>query len=540
MAVAIDSTPEFAPTRDLDYELVIVGSGFSGIGAAIKLKKMGLHDFIILEKADDLGGTWRDNDYPGLAVDMPSFIYSYAFELSAEWSRVYAPAREIKAYADDCAEKYDIRRHIRFGKTVLRTDYDADRNAWLTCTSDGEVVASRYFVSASGLLVEPRMPDIEGIDAFEGKRLHSAQWDHAYDLSGKRVAIIGTGATAVQLIPAIVDEVEHLDIYQRTAIWLMGKADAEISDGVKRAFRTFPILQGALRWMINALVELTMGTGFVRYRKFPWMFEWLEKKLIESIRSQVDDPEIQEKLIPKYSFFCKRPSFSNEYYSVFNRDDVELVTDPIQRVTKNSIVTRDGREREIDTLICATGYSVFDRTCMPNFEVVGTSAKNLGDFWEANRFQAYEGASVPGFPNFFLFMGPYSGAGASYFAMIDTQARHLTRCLREARKRGANYIEVKQSAHDRDFRRVNRRREDTVLFGGSCAASNSYYFDKHGDTPGLRPVTGLEHWLKSIFFSMNDYDFRTVNCQTSADRELRDPGARDEVGRRLKSSPDRV
>lgn len=489
------------------HEVVIVGSGFSGLGVAIKLKQIGIHDFAILEKARDLGGTWRDSDYPGLAVDMPSFIYSYPFEMSAEWSRVYAPAGEIKAYADRCAEKYGVRAHIRFGSSVTRTEYDAGHNVWLTHLDDGEVVSSRYLVSATGLLIEPRMPEIEGLDAFEGKLLHSARWDHAYDLSGKRVAVIGTGATAIQLIPAIVDRVARLDVYQRTAIWLMGKPDAVIGDRLKRIFRRAPFLQKWVRYGINALVELTMGTGFIRYTRFPWLFNWLEKKLVEDIRSQVDDPQIQEKLIPNYSFFCKRPSFSNVYYPVFNRADVELVTDPIARITKNSILTQDGTGREIDTLICATGYGVFDRESMPTFEVVGRDGANLGDFWERNRFQAYEGATVPGFPNFFLMMGPYSAAGASYFTMIDTQTRHLARCLRAARKRGANYVEVKQAAHDRDFQKVNRRRRATVLFGGDCAHSNSYYFDANGDTPGLRPVTGLEHWLNSYRFSMRDYDF---------------------------------
>ena len=228
MAAAADLGTDAASATGLDHELVIVGSGFSGIGAAIKLRKMGIDDFVILEKADDLGGTWRDNDYPGLTVDMPSFIYCYPFEMSPDWSRVYAPGNEIKAYADHCAGKYGIRGHIRFGKTVVKTVWDAERTAWLTHLADGEVIASRYFVSASGLLVEPRLPDIEGIDAFEGKLLHSANWDHDYDLSGKRVAVIGTGATAIQLIPAIVDRVAHLDVYQRTAIWLMGKPDAAI------------------------------------------------------------------------------------------------------------------------------------------------------------------------------------------------------------------------------------------------------------------------------------------------------------------------
>jgi cation diffusion facilitator CzcD-associated flavoprotein CzcO len=495
---------------ELDHEVVIVGSGFSGLGAAIKLRQIGIEDFTILEKADDLGGTWRDNDYPGLAVDMPSFIYCYPFEMSAHWSRVYPPRDEIKAYADHCAAEYDVRSHTRFGKTVVETTWDPQRTAWLTRLDDGEIVSSRYFVSASGLLVEPKLPEIEGIERFEGKLLHSARWDHDYDLSGKRVAVIGTGATAVQLIPAIVDRVAQLDVYQRTPIWLMGKPDPEIPERWQRRFRRFPLLQRAVRWAINALVELTMGPGFVHYKQFPWLFGWLEKKLIESIRSQVDDPEIQEKLIPKYSFFCKRPSFSNVYYPVFNREHVELVTEPIERIGEGAIVARDeGRtiERAVDAIVCATGYSVFDRSCMPNFEVIGRDGMNLGDFWQEHRFQAYEGASVPGFPNFFLMMGPYSAAGASYFSMIDTQTRHLARCLREARRRGANYIEVEQAAHDRDFAKVNRRRESMVLYAGRCAGSNSYYFDRHGDAPGLRPVSGLEHYLKSLFFPLRDYTF---------------------------------
>ena len=486
---------------------MIVGSGFSGIGAAIKLREIGVHDFVVLEKADDLGGTWRDNDYPGLAVDMPSFIYSYPFEMRSDWSRVYAPAQEIKAYVDHCADRYQIRQHIRFGNRVLSTEYDEVRNVWRTRIDGGGELVSRYFVGASGLLVEPKLPDIPGIDTFEGKLVHSARWDHDYDLIGKRVAVIGTGATAVQLIPAIAGKVARLDVYQRTAIWLMGKPDAEINEGMQRLLRRAPFLQHAVRYAINLLVEIAMGLGFIRYRQFPWIFDFIEKKLIESMRSQVDDPVIQEKLIPPYSFFCKRPSFSNEYYSVFNREHVELVTDPIERIERHSVVTRDGSEREIDALICATGYSVFDRSCMPTFEVIGRRGKNLGDFWEAERFQAFEGLSVPGFPNFFLMMGPYSAAGASYFTMIDTQTHHLARCLREARRRGANCIEIRQAAHDRDFAKVNRRREDTALFAGRCGASNSYYFDARGDTPGLRPVTGLEHWLNSRFFRLRAYDF---------------------------------
>ena len=513
MGVSADPTaraverPELASRTELDHEVVIVGSGFSGIGAAIKLREMGFLDFVILEKADDLGGTWRDNDYPGLVVDMPSFIYSYPFEMSPEWERVYPKRGEIKAYADHCVSKYGLRPHMHFGRNVTRCFFDEEKNAWRIHLQAGEVITSRYLVAASGLLVEPRLPEIEGIETFAGKLIHSARWDHAYDLSGKRVAVIGTGASAVQVIPSIVDRVERLDVYQRTAIWMMGRPDAVIGESLKRLFRRAPFVQRGIRFLLNVMVELTMGLGFINYTRFPWMFRKLEASLIDSIRRQVDDPETQEKLIPDYSFFCKRPSFSNDYYPVFNREHVELVTEPIERVRKGSIRTADGGEREIDAIICATGYSVFDRSCLPNFEVEGRDGRNLGDFWHSEGYQAYEGASVPGFPNFFLFMGPYSAAGASYFTMIDVESRHLVRCLSEARKRGANYIEVRQEAHERNFRKVLRRRQRTVLFGGKCESSNSYYFDERGDTPSLRPVTGFEHWLRSWTFPLSDYRF---------------------------------
>ena len=491
----------------LDHEVAIVGSGFSGIGAAIKLRKIGIRDFVVLERAEDIGGTWRDHDYPGLTVDMPSFIYCYPFEMYAGWKHVYPRGPEIKAYIDHCVDKYGVRPHLRFGRQVVAAVWDERRTGWVLQLEDGESLAVRYLVSASGLLVEPRLPRIEGIETFEGELFHSGRWKHGCELDGKRVAVVGTGATSVQLIPAIAGRVKRLDVYQRTPIWLMGKPDAPVSEKWRRRFERFPVLQHLVRWAINGLVELTMGTGFVRYKRFPWLFNWLERFPAEQVRRQVKDPGVAEKLIPEYSFFCKRPSFSNEYYACFNRDDVELVTDPIERIDRHAVVVRGGRARETDVLICATGYSVFDRSCTPNFEVIGRGGRNLGDFWQAERFQAYEGASVPGFPNFFLMMGPYSAAGASYFTMIDTQARHLARCLRRARRTGTNYVEVRPEAHARDFAKVELRRRGMVLFAGHCAGSNSYYFDEHGDAPGLRPVTGLEHWWKSLRFPLRDYVF---------------------------------
>jgi cation diffusion facilitator CzcD-associated flavoprotein CzcO len=491
----------------LDHEVVIVGSGFSGIGAAVALQRLGIQDFVILEREDRLGGTWVQHDYPGLEVDMPFFVYSYPFEPKSDWSRLYPPGSELRQYTLDCAEKYDLVRRTRCGEGVSQATYDEDANVWRVELESGEELVARYLVSATGLLVIPKMPEIEGIDEFEGKIIHTARWDPDYDLTDARVAVIGTGATSIQVVPAIADRVKRLDLYQRTPIWLMPKPNPELSPGFQRALRVFPFLHTLMRWLANLLVEIALGLGFVRYTRFPWIFGSIERRLREWIASEVDDPDMREKLTPEYAYFCKRPSFSNTFYKTLNLPHVDLITEPIERITKNSIVTADGKEREIDVLICATGYNVFNRKCVPGYEIVGRDGRNLGEFWEQNRYQAYEGATVPGFPNLFLFMGPYSTAGISYFTMIDTQSKHMSRCLREARNRGANYIEVRQEAHDRDFAKINRRRETTVFFGANCAGSNSYYYDERGDTPGLRPVTGFEHWLNSRFFPMRDYLF---------------------------------
>jgi cation diffusion facilitator CzcD-associated flavoprotein CzcO len=495
------------PAAAIDHEVVIIGSGFSGLGAAVALQKAGIEDFVILEREEELGGTWVQHDYPGLEVDMPFFIYSFPFEMKSDWSQVYPTGREMRDYTLHCAQEYDLVRRTRCGTTVVRAEYDADANVWRVCVEGGEILVARYLVNATGLLVLPKMPEIEGIEEFEGKLIHSSRWDNEYDLTDKRVAMVGTGATAIQVIPAIVDRVARLDVYQRTAIWLLPKPNPKLSRFAQRVFAVVPFVQVLIRWLTNLIVEISMGMGMVRYKRFPWIFDWIEKKATDYIRREVDDPEMVEKLIPDYSFFCKRPSFSNTFYAALNRPNVELVTDPIERITAAGVVTKDGTEREVDVLVCATGYNVFNRKCMPGYALVGLDGADLGEFWEENRYQAYEGATVPGFPNLFLFMGPHSAAGASYFTMIDTQSKHMTRCIGRAKKCGSNYVEVKQAAHDRDFAKVDRRKDDTVLFAGRCGSANSYYFDGRGDTPGLRPVTGFEHWLNSRFFSLGDYQF---------------------------------
>ncbi|MBI2570727.1 MAG: NAD(P)/FAD-dependent oxidoreductase [Candidatus Schekmanbacteria bacterium] len=491
----------------LTCEIAVVGAGFSGIGAGIRLKQAGFHDFAIFEQAGDLGGTWRDNTYPGIAVDITSFTYSFSFEPNPDWSRVFAPGHELKAYADHCADKYGVRGHIRFHTRIVRAVFDSDAGVWRLHSGDNEVIVARYLISACGGLTQPKVPDIAGLGSFAGKVVHTARWDHAHDLSGRRVAIIGTGATSVQLTPAIAPLVERLFVFQRTPIWILSKPDAEIPAALRTLFRYLPLTQTSVRAATSLLTEIIMTFGIVYNRQLPWLVRGLERICLNHLNAQVRDAELRRKLTPSYGFGCKRPSFSKDYFPAFNRANVELVTDRIDRMTPGGIRTVDGRERTVDTLILATGFKVFEKGNTPPFEVYGRGGIELGDFWDRHRYQAYEGATVPGFPNAFMVLGPYATTGSSWFSMVEAQTTHAVRCLSEARRRGARVIEIRQEPHDAFFQDILRRQKNTVFFNNNCARANSYYFDRHGDAPFLRPASGAELWWRCRTFDLDHYQF---------------------------------
>ncbi len=490
-----------------EYDVIVIGAGFSGLGAAIRLRKEGIDNFIILESAHDLGGTWRDNTYPGIAVDITSFSYSFSFEQNPFWSRVFAPGRELQAYAHHCARKYGLVPHFRFNRRVKVARFDETRHAWHVELTSGETFTTRYLISATGALTQPKVPDIPGIHEFRGKIMHTARWDHAHDVTNGRVAVIGTGATAVQVVPTIAPIVKELHVYQRTPIWIVPKPDHEIPAVLQQMFHYVPGMQTTVRLASGLATEMVMVFGVIYNKQLPNVVKQLEALCLWHLENQVPDPILREKLTPQYGFGCKRPSFSSEFYLAFNRPNVELVTEGIDHIEPNGIVAKDGRKREIDTLICATGFQVFERGNLPTYEVWGRDDLELGEFWERERYQAYEGATVPGFPNFFLVLGPYSTTGASWFSMVEAQSNHAVRCILEARRQGATRIEVKQAAHDAYFAEVLKRQTHTVFYNNNCAASRSYYFDKHGDAPFLRPASGLELWWRSQHFPLRDYQF---------------------------------
>jgi cation diffusion facilitator CzcD-associated flavoprotein CzcO len=487
-----------------DHHALIIGAGFSGIGAAIELDKAGLSDYLVVEAGDGVGGTWHWNTYPGIAVDIPSFSYQFSFEQSPQWSRTYAPGGELKAYAEHCVDKYGIRSRIRFNTKVLAAEFDDENSVWRVQIDPGGVLTARFLISACGVLTVPKLPDIDGVDTFAGVTMHTARWDHGQDLTGKRVAVIGTGASAVQVIPEIAPIAAQLTVFQRTPIWCFPKFDVPLPGPARWAMR-IPGARLVQRLLSQAFVELTFPIAAQYFTVFP-LAKRMESAGRSYLRRQVHDPAVREQLTPRYAVGCKRPGFHNEYLATFNRDNVRLVTEPIAKVTPSAVATTDGEAHDVDVLVLATGFKVMDTDSVPTFAVTGSGGRSLSRFWDEHRLQAYEGVSVPGFPNFFTVFGPYGYVGSSYFALIEAQTHHIVRCLRRARRASATRVEVTEEANDRYFAEMMRKRHRQIFWQDSCQLANSYYFDKNGDVP-LRPATTLEAYWRSRRFRLDDYRF---------------------------------
>ncbi len=492
-----------------DYEVIVVGAGFSGIGFGIKLQQAGFTDFLIVDDATGVGGTWHWNTYPGIAVDIPSFSYQFSFEKRPDWSRTYALGSELKAYAEHCVDKYGLRPRIRFSTTLVEARFDEDLNRWRLRTAAGDELSARFVVNASGVLTRPKVPDIAGVENFRGVTMHTSRWDHDQDLRDKRVGIIGTGASAVQVIPAIASKVDQLTVFQRTPIWCLPKPDVPVPGPVRWLLARIPGGQLATRLVSQAFVEVTFPIAAHYHSAIPAVSA-IERAALAYMRRQVVDPVVREKLTPRYALGCKRPSFHNEYLATYNRDNVHLETNPIIHVDGGAVHTADGGAHEIDVLILATGFKVMESDNMPTYSLKGIGGLDQAEWWDGNRLQAYEGVSVPGFPNHFSIFGPYGYNGSSYFALIEAQTAHILRCLTHARAQHANYVEVTRQANDRFFSEMLARRHRQVFWQDSCAHANSYYFDKHGDVP-LRPTTTIESAWRSTRFDLADYTFENHN-----------------------------
>jgi cation diffusion facilitator CzcD-associated flavoprotein CzcO len=491
-----------------EHEVAIIGAGLSGIGMGIALRRAGIEDFVILERAGDVGGTWRDNTYPGIGVDIPAQAYQFSYELKPDWSGVYAGGEEVKCYVDQLVERYGVRPFVRFDSEVIERVWDAEEKLWRLRLGGGQETTARFVVSAIGPFVDPKPPDIAGVEDFAGKVIQSQRWDHEYDLAGKRAAIIGTGASALQIIPEIAPVVEHLDVYQRTPIWVAPKFNPQTPAAIKALYRRVPAVQNAVRAAMTYAVEFLLIFMVVNHRRVPFIARRVQANLGRYYEAQVPDPGLRAKLTPSYGFGCKRPAVSNTYLSTFMRDDVELVTDSIERVTETGVQTADGRRREVDVLILATGFRM--ATDPENFRrtpVRGRDGFDLATHYAEQRSQSYEGISMPGLPNHFMMFGPYGWTGGTWHTLVDTTSTHIIRVIEEARRRGAHEVEVRPEATDRWTNFVRARLADSLWHHNACGTSNSYYFDRHGDTPFLRPTSSIQARRASRSFPLEDYSF---------------------------------
>jgi cation diffusion facilitator CzcD-associated flavoprotein CzcO len=483
--------------RATDHVL-IVGAGFAGLGMAIRLKQAGIDDFTIIERAERVGGTWRDNTYPGIACDIPSHLYSYSFEPNPNWSQFFAPQKEILAYLEHCADKYGIVPHIRFGTAATSASFDQRTGLWSVQTSDGKTISARVVVSGSGhALSRPVFPDVPGRDAFQGKSMHSARWDHDYSLEGKTVAVVGTGASAIQIVPSIAHEVGKMYVFQRTPSWVAPKPDHPISHKEQDVFRDKPFVQKLVRGAIYCLLE-TMAIGYVVE---PRLNKIREYRSLQYLRKTVKDPALRAKLTPNFRLGCKRILISNDYYKTLQRENVELVTDGIAEIRAHTIVTKDGTERPVDVIIYATGFETSE--AKPPFPIAGRAGLDLAHAWSRN-IEAYLGTTIPGFPNAFLLLGPNVGLGhSSMIFMMESQFAYVLDAIKTMRARRIKSVEVRHDVAVRYNNRLQKRLEHTVWNTGGCA---SWYLTSSGKNTTAWPGFTFEFRLKTRRFDVASYD----------------------------------
>ena len=475
--------------------IAIIGSGFSGICLAIQLKKAGIHSFTIYEKSDRLGGTWRDNTYPGAACDVPSFLYCFSFELKRDWSRKWSPQAEIRDYIEHCARAYDIVPHIRFGTEIAAACFDAAAGVWRLRTVGGEEIVADVLVSAVGQLNRPSIPAIPGLERFRGPCFHSARWNHDTHLAGRRVAVIGNAASAIQFIPQIAPTVRHLSIFQRSANWILPRGDRAYSARERRLCTRFPVLARLYRWWI--WLEHEGRLPMIQGKRFA---AWSARRAAEkNLRDQVADPRLRAALLPDYPIGAKRVLISDDYYPTLARDNVALITEGIADVTEEAIVTRDGVIHRVDVIILATGFQT--TAFLAPMYITGRSDRTLDEEW-ADGAHAYRGISVAGFPNLFLMYGPNTNLGHnSIIFMIECQTRYIVQAIQTLIGRDLATLEIERAAMDAYDRRTQAELARTVW----AAIRKSWYKTETGRITNNWPGSTARYWWTTRRFDLEHY-----------------------------------
>ncbi|WP_193605029.1 flavin-containing monooxygenase [Nocardioides dongkuii] len=499
-----------APTR-VDH--LVVGAGFSGLCAAIKLQEDGETDFLVVEKGDEVGGTWRDNTYPGAACDVPSQLYSFSFAPNPDWSMSFSQQPEIQAYLRRVAAESGTLDRFAFRTRLEDARWDDAAQEWV-CRLSGDAtgeVRSRTLVLGAGGLSEPKLPEIEGLADFEGELFHSARWDHSVDLAGKRVAVIGTGASAIQIVPEVQKVAGHLDVYQRTAPWVIPRNDRRYSAVERAALRRVPGLQKAYRTAIYWARE-TYVPAFTWQPKIAWP---AKKLALANLRLGIKDPDLRARATPSYQIGCKRILISNTYYPALDADNADLVTDRIARVTDRAVVTADGTERPVDVIVVATGFYT---TELPITEhVTGRTGRTVAETWREHGMAAYKGTTVPGFPNLFFIVGPNTGLGhSSMVFVIESQVQYLREAVRAMRAGRYGAVEPTERATRRWNAALQRRMKRTVWSTGGCS---SWYLDAHGRNTITWPRTTASMRASLSRFDQAAYDVAPDQTGSTPTRE---------------------
>lgn len=490
-------------------EVVIVGAGFGGLCMAIQLLGRGERNFLVLEKGAEVGGTWRDNSYPGAECDVQSHLYSYSFAAKADWSQRYAGWQEIQQYILDTTERYSVREYVRFKQQVTGLHFDATRARWRVMTASGLEFMARHVVLATGPLHVPQIPALPGLERFQGRVFHSAQWDHQYDLAGKRVASIGTGGSAIQYCPRIAPRVAQLHVFQRTPAWVVPRDTRTYSDAARRRFTRFDFWRRLHRARLYWTNESRVWPMF-----HPALARVIQRVARLNIRRAIGDAVLARRLTPEYTIGCKRVLISNEWYPMFRRQNVELVTDGIREIREHGIVTSDGVERPVDCIILGTGFVVDPRIYMQNFPVTGLPGHELARDWKAGA-EAYYGISVDGYPNLHQLVGPNTALGHnSIIFMIESQVNYVLDCMRAVREQGADYLVVDAQAQAEFNARVRGALKDTVWSTG-C---RSWYQQDDGKNFTIWPWSTWRYWLETRRIDPSRYHFGKASAATEPSR----------------------